>query len=94
MPPAYEAFLYTAVEFPDPEAVRDLREMGFRYLLLERSRFNGWRAPEWPEVAAALERSDALRVVDEMGGFVVVEFRGAGALAPPEGAAGAAWVCR
>jgi hypothetical protein len=94
MPPAYEAFLYTAVEFPDPEAVRDLREMGLRYLLLERSRFNGWRAPEWREVAAALERSESLRVVAEVGDFVVVEFRGAEALAPPGGAAGAAWVCR
>jgi hypothetical protein len=44
-------------------------------------------------VAAALERSEALRVVDEMGGFVVVEFRGAEALAPPQVPTGAAWAC-
>jgi hypothetical protein len=45
-------------------------------------------------VAAALERSADLRVVDEIGGFVVVEFREAAALTPPQAPVGAAWVCR
>jgi hypothetical protein len=74
MPRTYEAYMYVAVDFPDPEAVQQLRAMDLRYLILEQRLFTGWRTPTWEEVAAALEVSDDLRIVTEIDGFVVLEF--------------------
>jgi hypothetical protein len=74
MPCAYRDFMLTAYEFPAPDAIQELREMGFRYLLLERSRYNGWRVPEWSAIEAAIAQSPAVRVVAEIGDFVVLEF--------------------
>jgi F420-dependent methylenetetrahydromethanopterin dehydrogenase len=74
MPAAYRDFMHTAYDFPAPEAIEELREMGLRYLLLERSRYNGWRVDFWEDIEPVITQSPAVRVVTEVGDFVVLEF--------------------
>jgi hypothetical protein len=83
MPRTYEAYMYVAVDFPDPDAVQQLRAMDLRYLILEQRLFTGWRTPTWEEVTTALEDSDNLRIVTEVDGFVVLEFAAPEAAARP-----------
>jgi hypothetical protein len=74
MPLTYRNFMLQAYEFPAPEAIEELREMGLRYLVLERSRYNGWRVPPWSEIEPAIVQSPHVRTVDEVGDFIVLEF--------------------
>lgn len=74
MPRAYVTFMLAAQNFPDPGALAKLHEMKLRYLLLERRLFTGWRTPRWSEVETALKHSPTVRVVEEIDGFVVLEF--------------------
>ncbi|NJN67473.1 MAG: YfhO family protein [Chloroflexaceae bacterium] len=74
MPRAYREFMLTAYEFPAPAAIEELHDMRLRYLLLERSRYNGWRVPVWSEIEAAIASSPKVKVVTEVGDFVVLEF--------------------
>lgn len=61
--------------FPDSVSVQRLQELGFRYLLLEKPIFDGIRAPSWNIVEQRMAEIPELRVVQEIGDVVVVEFR-------------------
>lgn len=73
-PAAYDDFVRRAQEFPAPSSIQALQSLGLRYLLLERSRFDGKTRPSWQAVEAEIARSAALRVVTELDGIVVLAF--------------------
>jgi hypothetical protein len=76
LPRAYREFMRLAAPFPDEIAFVRLRQFGLRYLLLERSRFDGRTAPQWSAVETALERNPGgARVVAELDDVVVVALR-------------------
>jgi hypothetical protein len=72
---AYRDFARSAADFPSRRSVEELRRLGFRYIVLDRALYSGWRAAFWQDVEAGLKRSNELRVVDEVDGFVIVAFR-------------------
>lgn len=72
VPRAFRDFAKLARAFPDEHAVWYLRQQGYTYAVLERRYYTGANLPPWDEVAAQLERTPGLRVVDEVDGFVIV----------------------
>lgn len=76
LPRAYREFVRLAEPLPREDAFIRLRQLGLRYLLLERRKFDGRDAPAWADVAAALAREPGgARVVAELDGVVVVALR-------------------
>ncbi|MEN9934530.1 MAG: hypothetical protein RLZZ387_1109 [Chloroflexota bacterium] len=75
LPAAFRDFNERARGFPDEESARRLRELGLRYLILERTAFDGRRAFSWPVVETRLVQTPSLYVVADLGETVVVGFR-------------------
>jgi hypothetical protein len=74
-PPAFRDFARRAAAFPAPDSVVALRQMGLRYLLLERGAFDGRRSLPWSAVVRALDGSTDLQVAGEVDGVLIVAFR-------------------
>jgi hypothetical protein len=70
-PEAYRAFAQAAAQFPSPSGIDRLAQLGLRYLILERARFDGRDAASWSSVASALGGPGRLRIITEVDGFVV-----------------------
>lgn len=75
LPPVFQDFNERSRGFPDSASAQRLRELGIRYLLLERPIFDGKRAFRWSVVEQRLAETPELRVVQQIGDVVVVEFR-------------------
>lgn len=75
IPPIFQDFNERSRGFPDSVSAQRLRELGIRYLLLEKPIFDGTRAFRWSVVEQRLAETPELRVVREIGDVVVVEFR-------------------
>jgi hypothetical protein len=75
IPPVFQDFNERSSGFPDSASAQRLRELGIRYLLLEKPIFDGTRAFRWSVVEQRLAETPELRVVQEVGDVVVVEFR-------------------
>lgn len=75
LPPVFQDFNERSRGFPDIASAQRLRELGIRYLLLEKPIFDGTRAFRWSVVEQRLAATPELRVVGEVGDVVVVEFR-------------------
>lgn len=78
LPAAFRDYNERARGFPDEESARRLRELGLRYIILERPLFDGRRAFAWREVEARLAETPSLYVVAELGETVVLGFREGG----------------
>ncbi len=74
-PRSYRDFARLAADFPSPHAISELRRLGYRYLVLDRALYSGWRAAYWQDVAAGIARAPNLQVVGEVEGFVIVAFK-------------------
>jgi hypothetical protein len=72
LPRAYEDFAAIALDFPSDSSVEYLRWRGLRFLVLDKSQYNGWRAPEWPDVERRLAQFPQLKPVAEVDSFVVI----------------------
>ena len=72
IPRAYRDFAQLARGFPGEHAVWFLRQQGFRYAVLERRFYTGSQWPAWDDVAAQIEQTPGLAIVDDVDGFVVV----------------------
>lgn len=72
LPRAYEDFAAMALDFPSATSVEYLRWRGLKYLILDKSQYNGWRAPEWSEVERRLAQFPQLKPVTEIDSFLVV----------------------
>ncbi|MGQ9550741.1 MAG: hypothetical protein ACUVWS_19175 [Roseiflexus sp.] len=75
MPPIFQDFNERSHGFPDSISARRLRELGIRYLLLEKHMYDGKRAFRWDVVEQRLAETPELYVVTEVDGVVVLEFR-------------------
>ncbi|ABU60171.1 glycosyltransferase family protein [Roseiflexus castenholzii] len=75
LPPIFQDFNERSRGFPDSASAQRLRELGIRYLLLEKPMFDGARAFRWSVVEQRLAETPELRIVREVGDVVVVEFR-------------------
>jgi hypothetical protein len=75
MPPAYRDFAQRAEAFPAPHSITALRQMGLRYLLLERDFFDGQFAPLWADVERQIQQSSEVEIVAELDDVVVVTFQ-------------------
>lgn len=73
VPPRFQDFSNRLASFPDADAARLLRELGMRYLILEKSLFDGARAVDWSVAEAWLSGTVDVHVVQEIDGLVVVE---------------------
>jgi hypothetical protein len=72
-PQAYREFREISANFPAEESIRDLRDFGFNYLILQR-RFLKERMNEgWGTIEDRLVASPELKIIADVGGFVVVE---------------------
>jgi hypothetical protein len=74
MPMAYRRFRHIAREFPAPDSIQNLRTLGFRFLILDTTRFNGGDGPKWQEVQEQLKQNPVLRPVAQVPPFVVMEW--------------------
>jgi len=74
-PRSYRDFARLAADFPSPHSISELRRLGYRYLVLDRALYSGWRAAYWQDVEAGIARAPNLQVVDEVEGFVIVTFK-------------------
>ncbi len=72
LPRAYEDFAAMALDFPSATSVEYLRWRGLKYLILDKSQYNGWRAPEWSEVERRLAQFPQLKPVTEIDSFLVI----------------------
>lgn len=75
LPPDFIDFNERSRGFPDSASAIRLRELGVRYLLLEKPVFDGRRAFRWETVAERLEQTPELYIIDTIGETVVVGFR-------------------
>ncbi|MDW8147695.1 MAG: hypothetical protein RMJ48_15565 [Roseiflexaceae bacterium] len=75
IPPVFQDFNERSRGFPDSASARRLRELGIRYLILEKPIFDGTRAFHWSVVEQRLAETPELRAVEKVGDVVVVEFR-------------------
>lgn len=76
LPRAYQDFVSFALDFPSAESAAYLRWRGLTYLILDKRQYDGWRAPEWPEVERRLAELPQLRPVAEVDSFVVLALDG------------------
>jgi hypothetical protein len=74
-PRSYRDFARLAADFPSLHSVGELRRLGYRYLVLDRALYSGWRAAYWRDVEAGIAHAPNLQVVDEIEGFVIVTFK-------------------
>jgi hypothetical protein len=74
-PPAYRRFRQAGADFPAPRSLQALRRFGFRYLILDTSLFDGENARRWQEVELLIRQNTQLRVVSQLGQFVVLTWR-------------------
>ncbi|NWG19458.1 MAG: hypothetical protein HXY39_03940 [Chloroflexi bacterium] len=75
MPPIFQEFNERSRGFPDSASAMRLRDLGVRYLLLEKPIFDGKRAFRWSVVERRLAQTPELYVVTQVGDVVVVGFR-------------------
>jgi len=75
MPSVFQDFNERSRGFPDSASAQRLRDLGIRYLLLEKHMFDGKRAFRWDVVEQRLAETPELYVVTEVDGVVVVGFR-------------------
>jgi hypothetical protein len=74
-PQAYREFREISADFPAEESIHDLRDFGFNYLILQH-RWLGDRVDGgWAEIEEILVASPDLKIVADVGGFVVVELQ-------------------
>jgi len=73
-PPAYRHFRQQADAFPEPRSIAALQRMGFRYLLLDTTRFDGGDGPPWAGVQEKLRHLPMLRQVAQSGDVVILKF--------------------
>lgn len=73
--PSFRAFTDLFGNFPSDSSVASLRALGIQYLILERERFDGRHAVEWPVVTTWLNNTTTASVVREIDGFVVIELK-------------------
>jgi hypothetical protein len=74
-PQAYREFREISADFPAKETIHDLREFGFNYLILQH-RWLGDRVDGgWAEIEEILVASPDLKIIADVGGFVVVELQ-------------------
>jgi hypothetical protein len=74
-PKAFVDFLMRSSDFPSPQSIEGLRGMGFRYLIINRDRFNGQQAPDWAQVEKILIAYPKIRFVATIDSYVVIEFK-------------------
>jgi hypothetical protein len=74
-PRSYRDFARLAADFPSPHSIGELRRLGYRYLVLDRALYSGWRAAYSKDVEAGIARAPNLQVVGEVEGFVIVTFK-------------------
>lgn len=72
-PAAYLDYQRRADKFPDRDSLDALRELGLRYLLVERAAYDGGRWPRWEGAEAILRSYPDVRFLGEEGGVVVIE---------------------
>lgn len=75
MPPIFQEFNERSRGFPDSASAMRLRDLGTRYLLLEKPIFDGQRAFRWSVVEQRLAQTPELYIVTQIGDVVVVGFR-------------------
>ncbi len=75
IPPAFQDFNERSRGFPDSISAARLRELGVRYLLLEKPIFDGKRAFRWSVVEQQLAQTPELYVITQVEDVVVVGFR-------------------
>jgi hypothetical protein len=75
IPSVFQDFNERSRGFPDSASAQRLRDLGIRYLLLEKHMFDGKRAFRWDVVEQRLAETPELYVVTEVDGVVVVGFR-------------------
>jgi hypothetical protein len=72
---AYRDFIARAAGFPGPAAIARLRQMGFRYLVLEHDTYGQYGTPPLADVLAAVRASPDLEIVAEPGDTTVIALR-------------------
>jgi hypothetical protein len=75
LPAAFVAYNERSRSFPNEASARRLRELGLRYLVLERSMYDGRRVLSWRALQARLAETPSLYVVADLGDTIVVGFR-------------------
>lgn len=75
IPPTFQDFNERSRGFPDSISAARLRELGVRYLLLEKPIFDGKRAFRWSVVEQRLAQTPELYVITQVEDVVVVGFR-------------------
>ena len=74
-PRAYKDFAAMALDFPSADTLQYMRWRKFKYIILDKAQYNGWRAPVWAELAPQLARFPELTYVTEVDGYVVLALR-------------------
>jgi hypothetical protein len=72
---AYRDFARIAEDLPARSSIEEMRRLGYRYLVFDRTLYSGWRAARWEDVEPRLRQSAELRIVEEVDGFVIVAFK-------------------
>lgn len=73
--PIFREFANYFAAFPDAAAVAALRGQGIKYIILEKSWFDGRHAIAWSLIEAWLDTTTTADIIQEIDGFVVIELK-------------------
>ncbi len=74
-PRAFTAFAQRAANFPAAQSIQQLREMHLRYLIIDRTFYDGRTHPSWQSVEQAMTTSPYLRSITDIDRYRVVALK-------------------
>ncbi len=75
LPAEFRQFAQATHQFPDAASLVALRQMDLRYIIVNRTAFDGIQAPKWPDIAVQLAQQQQLQQIAEIDQFTVFVWR-------------------